>query len=477
MAANTASIEVAIATLQAQISQLNQQIYAAAGNPQLQQQLSGQLANLAIQLTNQQEALAAANAAAVLPTASAGQVAQDDGTTGIQNPATASGSVTYSEVTPEMQAQLRAQSAVIQAQNSTAVVAPSSLYVSTDGAAASTLSLTNSQGTPVSTTNSGTVATPTTSAGVGAAREDNTAPTTKAAQQIISASFNQQIIPQPNVLDAYTTYTYGLSWYVLTPQQYTDFTAGSKNISTWSLLAQTGGANQIGRNQFFQLDYYMDNLIIDSYTPGKASGLSHSALKFEFTVTEPNGITLINNLHNAVTTLYKQANVTDKAASYLQAQYCMVIRFYGYDDQGNLVNPIRGQGLVGYPGQGSTKAVIEKYYPFNIQNLTFRLVTKQIEYHVTCTPIPYQTALSQDRGSIPLQFELVGETVSDILVGKPVGTQYPTVDAGRTTTPAPAVTAPSSAPDPIPATLSSIATGQDNPLATAGGMDFTAGNF
>ena len=200
--------------------------------------------------------------------------------------------------------------------------------------------------------------------------------------------------------------------------------------------------------------------------------------KFEFTVTEPNGITLINNLHNAVTTLYKQTNVTDKAAAYLQAQYCLVIRFYGYDDNGNLVNPIGGQGLVGYPSQGSTKAVVEKYYPFVIQNLTFRLVTKQIEYHITCNPIPYQTALSQDRGSVPLQFELVGETVSDILVGKPVGTQYPTVDPGaRQTTSAPAVSAPSPAADPIPATLSSIATGQDNPLATAGGMDFTAGNF
>jgi hypothetical protein len=143
----------------------------------------------------------------------------------------------------------------------------------------------------------------------------------------------------------------------------------------------------------------------------------------------------------------------------------MVMRFYGYVDQGNLVNPIRGQGLVGYPGQGSTKAVVEKYYPFVIQELNFRLVTKQIEYHITCNPIPYQTALSQDRGSIPLQFELVGETVSDILVGKPVGTQYPTVDAGRTTTPAPST----SAPAPAPAT-------SVNDITASAGVDIN-GNF
>lgn len=390
----------------------------------------------------EQLAAVAAAEAGVLPPASAGQVVKDDGTTGIQNPATTPTTVTF---------QTDAGGRIVQAAdtNRDLTGTVNSSYVSTNGTTASTLSLTNSQGTPASNTNtnSSPVAAPTTSPGVGASREDNTAPATKPAQQIISASFNQQIIPQPNVLDAYSTYTYGLSWYVLTPKQYSDFTAGSRNISTWSLLAQTGGANQVGRNQFFQLDYYIDNLIIDSYTPGKGSGLSHSAQKFEFTVTEPNGLTLINNLHNAVTALYKETNVADKGAAYLQAQYCMVIRFYGYDDKGNLVNPIRGQGLVGYPAQGSTKAIVEKYYPFVIQDLKFRLVTKQIEYHITCNPIPYQTALSQDRGSIPLQFELVGETVSDILVGKPVGTQYPTADAGaRETTPAPPVTAPSPAP-------------------------------
>lgn len=422
---------------------------------------------MAVPTLQEQLAAVAAAEAGVLPTASTGQVAKDDGTTGIQNPATAQTTVTI---------QTDAAGRIVPAsqvnQDLTGTV--NSSYVSTNGTTASTLTLTNSQGTPASNTNANTsaVAEPTTSAGVGAAREDNTAPVTKPAQQIISASFNQQIIPQPNVLDAYASYTYGLSWYVLTPKQYSDFTAGSKNISTWSLLAQTGGANQIGRNQFFQLDYYIDNLIIDSYTPGKGSGLSHSAQKFEFTVTEPNGLTLINNLHSAVTALYKETNVAEKGAAYLQAQYCMVIRFYGYDDNGNLVNPIRGQGLVGYPGQGNSKAIVEKYYPFVIQDLKFRLVTKQIEYHITCNPIPYQTALSQDRGSIPLQFELVGETVSDILVGKPVGTQYPTTDPGaRVDTPAPAVTAPSPAPSNQTNTLPPPASAT-NAYVDSTGVDF-----
>ena len=84
----------------------------------------------------------------------------------------------------------------------------------------------------------------------------------------------------------------------------------------------------------------------------------------------------------------------------------------------------------------------EKYYPFLIENLTFKLANKQIEYQITGKPVAYQTSLSYDRGSIPFQFELVGETVSDILVGKPVGTVQTTDPGARTSSPQPQTTAP-----------------------------------
>ena len=374
---------------------------------------------------------------------SAGQIAQDDGTTGVQNPplpTTAEGRVTNVET---------ANQDLLNSQ-----------YVATNGGTGDTLSSTTSQATPPSSTpvftaaqvnqnlaNSGTngaVSNAPTQAGASAPRDDNTGPNSNATQQIINSSFNQTIVPQPNVLDAYPSYTYGLSWYLLTPQQYTDFQSGARNTAVWSLLAQTGGASQIGRNQFFQLDYYIDNLTIDSLVPLKGSGMAHSATAIDFTVTEPNGLTLIKNLFDAVTNLYKQANVPANPPNYLMAMYCMVIRFYGYDDQGNLQYPIRGQGLTGYPNLVSdTKAVVEKFYPFIIENLQFRVANKVIEYQVKGKPQGQYTALSQDRGSIPFQFELAGETVQDVLVGKPVGTQYVTTDPGaRTDAPAPQTSAP-----------------------------------
>ena len=51
------------------------------------------------------------------------------------------------------------------------------------------------------------------------------------------------IKPSPNVLDQFASYTYSLSWYLLTPQQANVMSNTSKiNTNQWSLLAQSGGA-------------------------------------------------------------------------------------------------------------------------------------------------------------------------------------------------------------------------------------------
>ena len=464
--ADTQYLQVQIATLQAQIAALNQQQNAAidAGNQALVQQIAAQVAALAYQLTNLQEQLAAASATAAVPTASTGQVTKDDGTANSQNPAQPTSVVT-------------AEGRINPANIESGTNAPTRTLQQTQGTPQSPpVDYANQQGgeggysAPPNATN---VAAPITNPGVGAPRDDNTAPNTNSTQQTINASFNQKIIPQPNVLDNYTSYTYGLSWYLLSPSQSAAFLNGSRNVATWSRLAQSGGASSIGRNDFFKLDYYMDNLNIETNVPLKGTGMAHSALSLDFTVTEPNGLTLVKNLYDAVSTVYKKDNVTNNA-SYLMATYCMVIRFYGYDANGNLANPICGQGLVGYPNQTDTKAVVEKFYPFIIQELKFRVANKAIEYQIKGKPVGQYTALSQDRGSIPFQFQLAGETVSDVLIGKPVGTVYPSTPAtaGRVDSPQP-VTSPAAAPAPVPATLSSIVTGQDNPLATADGADFS----
>ena len=293
------------------------------------------------------------------------------------------------------------------------------------------------------------------SPGVGAGTTNNAAtsvgeddtPGLSNTQQLLGQTFgngtqNTTIIAQPNVLDQYASYTYSLSWYLLSPTQYNDVTLTKPfNTTGWQLLMQSGGAPIAGRNQSFPIDYYMDDLEIDSNIPLGGTGLPYSAVSLKWKVTEPNGITLIQKLYEAVAALYKNqtpvsssngdadaqeggfygktttANQSSLTFNYLQAQHCMVIRFYGYDANGTLVAPAKGQYTTNGQLGGPTSAVITKYYPFVIKNITYRVAKSQIEYMVTALPAPHLYNSSTDRGTIPYAFALTGQTVGQLLSG------------------------------------------------------------
>jgi hypothetical protein len=337
-----------------------------------------------------------------------------------------------------------------------------------------------------------------TSGGVGAGTSpiasnsrnpDNTPPaSSNTSQQVINQTFaNQRIVAQPNVLDQYASYTYAISWWVLTPDQYNSLTSGlapAPGSGNWSLLMQSGGAPTAGRNQFFPLDYYLDDLEIETVLAGKGTGMSTNGMTIKFKVVEPNGLTLIQNLYSAVQTaaLNTSAQTSQQAASgaatpgtvntnqtsqppnYGAAQYCLTIEFYGYDERGNLVAPARGQiSTTGQLATTNPQSVIKKYYPFLIENITFRTVANQIEYHVIGHPVPYDTGTSQARGTIPFAFQLSGQTVAQLLQGSTLPVTAKT-DEGRTATPA--------RPRPTQATNSQI----DEFLINAGTQDARQGS-
>jgi hypothetical protein len=270
---------------------------------------------------------------------------------------------------------------------------------------------------------------------------DDTPPaSSNSAQQTVNQSFSgQTIIPQPNVLDQYASYTYAISWWILTPDQYNNLSSGlapAPGTGTWSLLIQSGGASISGRSQFFPNDYYLDDLEIDTFLMGKGTNMSTNGMEIKFKVVEPNGITLIQNLYRATVAAYGQ---TGQPPNYGAAQYCLTIEFYGYDDQGKLIAPATGQNTTN--GQFSSinpSAVIKKYYPFLIENITFRTVANQVEYMVVGKPIPYATGAAQARGTIPFAFALAGQTVSQILQGGSIGSSATASDPGaRTDSPNP----------------------------------------
>lgn len=302
---------------------------------------------------------------------------------------------------------------------------------------APTRTLNQTQATPPININNSTPI-PSQTGGVGSRSDDNTAPSRNATQQIINSRFSDKIITQPNILDNFASYSYAISWYLLTPDQYNNLMSSQKkSIAGFQLLMQSAGAPiqgavgaSSGRDPFFDLDFYIDNLEIDTRIIGRGTRAAHTASDIKFTVSEPNGLTFINKLYQAVDDLYKKNNISTKV-NYPMAQYCLVVRFYGYDQNGNLVPP-------GNVGMNFTdpRAIVEKFYPMVITNIQFRVANKFVEYAVSAKPIPYFYNASQDRGTIPFNFELVGETVGQVLGGT-TGAVSVSANDGRKTTPNP----------------------------------------
>jgi hypothetical protein len=261
-----------------------------------------------------------------------------------------------------------------------------------------------------------------TQGGVGARSDDAAANGTAAVRNRLDELYggaSNAIVAQDNILDQYASYTYSLSWYVMDPETYKILIKqDKKNLDGYYLLVQSGGAPVAARSPFFPLDFYIDNFELSTtYSSTPAAGGSAQLTELSFTVTEPNGITLMSNLLNAVRELYESKNIANPGTpiNYAAAQYCMVIRFYGYDINGNLVQPIAKK-----TGATDNRAAIEKFVPFTISGIEFKVANKLVEYMIKGIAVPDVTGFSTDRGSIPQNFQFQGSTVKDILVGSVV---------------------------------------------------------
>jgi hypothetical protein len=247
--------------------------------------------------------------------------------------------------------------------------------------------------------------------GAGAQSDDTTSKNPTKVE--IDNVFNEEIItPQPNVLDQYASYTYSASLYLMNETDYRAMMqTKTKQLRGAQLLMQSGGAPVGGRNQFFSNDYYIERMELRSAITGKGTNAAHNVNTVKMTVVEPNGITLIGNLDRAVQAYLGTAE--GKKKNFAAQMYLLVIRFYGYDAQGNLVKA----GTVAPDGISDRTAFVEKWYPLAINSINFKIANKLVEYEIEATSPSYQVNAGTSRGSIPYNVELSGVTVKDVLTG------------------------------------------------------------
>jgi hypothetical protein len=160
------------------------------------------------------------------------------------------------------------------------------------------------------------------------------------------------------------------------------------------------------------VDFYIDSLTINNALPGKQTQAAHMVTEIKFTVVEPNGISLIDRLYQAV-----QDTVPKDGAgniNYTAVQYLLAIRWYGYDENGNLV---AGKTPPGQDGLSDPNAIVEKFVPFLIKKINWGVSNKLVTYDFECAPVNQLIAAAVMRGTIPYDVELSDSTVSKLLGG------------------------------------------------------------
>ena len=189
---------------------------------------------------------------------------------------------------------------------------------------------------------------------------------------------------RPNPLDDYANYTYGITLFVAAAS---DYQPGAVN---GQVMIASGGTSRNNRLPEFYEDFYFENLKFESVIGVNARSRNSNVITFEFTVIEPFGISLMDRLLAVAGSL--------NADNWQEMLFTLQVDFFGNSDNGEPVNPIPNQ---------------TKNFQIKLIGCDIKASSKGSEYKFTAIPYGH-TAYTQNVGSMPANFEAIGEKVNDV---------------------------------------------------------------
>lgn len=131
---------------------------------------------------------------------------------------------------------------------------------------------------------------------------------------------------RPNPLRNYSSSTYNIKFGVMEPDMLKSF-VNDKNYSATdkNILIASGGIPKENRNKFFDVDFYIEDLDIESVIGLNAISRIANATTISFKIVEPNGFTFFNRIYF----LCREIRIPN----YLNIPYFLKVRFQGWDDQ------------------------------------------------------------------------------------------------------------------------------------------------
>jgi hypothetical protein len=197
----------------------------------------------------------------------------------------------------------------------------------------------------------------------------------------------------PNPLHNYATYTYGMTLYILSADDFNNLQRADVGaLDSWKptyALISSGGNHRADRHPAFKDDFYFDNLKMTTVVGLNAMSRGSNAIQLNFTVIEPYGLTLLDRIMDAA------EEVGSK--NYLTQPYMLEIDFYGSDDLGQASSPIHN---------------LRKRIPIQLLEMKIKAGNKGSEYRINCCPYNHN-AFMDSSVSTPANFEIQAKTIKD----------------------------------------------------------------
>jgi hypothetical protein len=239
-----------------------------------------------------------------------------------------------------------------------------------------------------------------------------------------------------NPLGNFSSYTYQLSLYMITPDAYNAFVeSGRKNINALSskdikgnateggafLIAQSGGVNNKTnvRPPEFDVDFYIDDLKIKSLVSTNSTQSATNIQYMSFNIYEPYGFSFVTKLKRARESIIQYSKIRnyEEAVNASKQFFILGIRFQGYDKDGNIANASQYFSEDTLNTSSDASGAYERFYDITIESMKFKINGSATTYNIVAKNTGTNIGMGAAYGIIDNMIPIVAGNVKEALLG------------------------------------------------------------
>ena len=187
------------------------------------------------------------------------------------------------------------------------------------------------------------------------------------------------------------------------------------------LIAQSGGINNSSEQRApgFDTDFYIEDLKLSSKLAPAETQSSTIVNDISFKIVEQYGFSFISKLRTAQDKLAANTSNTryGQLTNPLKNMFVLGIKFLGYDENGNLIDPNKYSSTLGNP-VGNAYGIYERFIDILVNSVKYKLDGRPVTYQIEASQASIQEALGLKNGIIWSGASVSGATVRDALLGR-----------------------------------------------------------